>query len=413
MNKPESIPLSLLIPDRKNANKGTARGGGALETSLRTYGAGRSILVDKNNQIIAGNKTAEAAASIGLENAIVVDTDGSQVVVVRRSDLEIDSTHGRGLAIADNRIAELNLAWDGQALDEILSEGADLSFLFTDSELDDLIDRSENLQLDGTEDEVPEAPAEPVTKAGDLWLMGDHRLLCGDSHDENDLAKLLNGKLVDMVFTDPPYAIYGSSTGLEADVADDKMVMPFFRQTFAAISKACKNFAHIYVTCDWRSWASWWQSLKNAPNIKCKNMIVWSKGKGVGAMYGNAHELIMFCDKTPKKKAMTKAQSGARTVPMEPNVWAISTAAAGEREQGGSHNAQKPVELIQKAIKNSSDKGDIIADFFMGSGSTLAAAEIAGRRCYGMEIDPKYCDVIVERWQNLTGGTAERIACKK
>ena len=133
------------------------------------------------------------------------------------------------------------------------------------------------------DDEIPEVE-EAITKLGDLWLLGEHKVLCGDATKKEDVEQLMDGQKADMVFTDSPYAIFGSSTGVASDISDDNMVRPFFRDILIASSKILKDFGHVYCCCDWRSWASWWEMAKRT-DLDPKNMIVWDKGGGQGAMY--------------------------------------------------------------------------------------------------------------------------------
>jgi DNA modification methylase len=258
-------------------------------------------------------------------------------------------------------------------------------------------------------DTQPEIPAKPVTVPGELIIMGPHRLLCGDSTNAAHLAKLLDGELVDLVFTDPPYAIFGSSTGVNNDVADDKMVRPFFRDILHQAKTALKAFGHLYVCCDWRSWSAWW-AVAAEVELAVKNMIVWDKGGGLGAMYGNAHELLLFASNAHRQRVVTgKNKPTGERVVGDANVWRINRATDDERDAGGRHNALKPQALVARAIENSTDAGQCVLDLFGGSGSTLLACEALGRVNRSMEIDPGWCDVIVTRWETATGLAATRI----
>lgn len=253
--------------------------------------------------------------------------------------------------------------------------------------------------------EVPPPPETPITQPGDLWLLGEHRILCGDTTQDTDVARLMDGKLAQMVWTDPPYAIYGSSTGIGSDIADDKMVRPFFLDILRVARDNIDVFGHVYIACDWRSWPSWWEMAKRA-ELAPKNLIVWDKGgSGLGSSYANTYELVGFFAKLPKQHVMTGGQTGQRQVHAS-NVIRMNKVPGGQRE----HNAQKPVELVVDQIGNSSDPGDLIVDWFAGSGTTLIAAETTGRRCNLMEIDPRYVETCVKRWEGFTGKKAERIA---
>jgi DNA modification methylase len=250
------------------------------------------------------------------------------------------------------------------------------------------------------EDAVPEAPAVPVTVEGDVWLLGRHRLMCGDSTSIDAVERLMDGQKADMVFTDPPYALFGNSTG--AAVADDKMIRPFFRDIGKAIFLSAKQGSHFYSCLDWKSWAAVMDSYAGA-GLTVKNMIVWDKGHGaLGQAYRSRHELIMFgvCANAGISITKTAAVSSKRQI-TDVNVWQCP-----REPKKGMHAALKPQELIKRAVNNSSSSGELVLDLFGGSGSTLIACEDLARDCRMMELDPKYCDVIIKRWQDFTGQQA-------
>lgn len=264
-------------------------------------------------------------------------------------------------------------------------------------------------ESNGSGEAPPSMPPIPITVPGELIILGEHRLLCGDSTNAEHVAKLLGGETVGMVFTDPPYAIFGSSTGVKSDVADDKMVRPFFREVLRMAKGALKPYGHLYVCCDWRSWSAWW-SVAGEVELAVKNAIVWDKGGGMGGMYMNAHEFIMFASNAPKLKITGQKRAGERVV-ADMNVWRI--ARANKEEQGEDrHNAQKPLALVARAVENSTEPGESVLDLFGGSGSTLIACENLGRPCRMMEMEPAWCDAIVSRWETATGLAATRIPPK-
>jgi DNA modification methylase len=272
---------------------------------------------------------------------------------------------------------------------------------FTDDELQFTEPEVEGLTDD---DDVPEVE-EAITQQGDLWILGEHRLLCGDATKKEDVERLMDGQKADMVFTDPPYALFGNSTGV-AGITDDKMVKPFFRDIFNACRNNTKLYSHIYICCDWHSAFSL-ESVGREIKLTAKNLCIWDKGDGgVGAMYQQCYEMIWFFANSPifnKTTGGKKIGDGERTVNGKPNIWRHNRA-----NKDRKHTAQKPVEMISNAINNSSDINGICIDMFLGSGSTLIACEKTNRKCYGMEIDPHYCDVIVKRWEDYTGNKAER-----
>jgi DNA modification methylase len=231
--------------------------------------------------------------------------------------------------------------------------------------------------------------------------------MCGDATKEEDVEKLMAGQDADMVFTDPPFAIYGSSTGVGQSVTDAGIVRPFFRAMCQAYSRITEWFGHIYVCCDWWSYPVLVSEAED--QLAVKNMIVWRKpGRGgQGSCYLNCHELIIFFVNQPEQKSMFDKPGSKRKI-YDPNVWDAKIVPVGKR----GHFAQKPMENIQRAIGNSSDQGLSVADLFGGSGSTLIACEQLNRKCYMMEIEPKYIDVIIERWQDFTGRKAKLVSKK-
>jgi DNA modification methylase len=270
----------------------------------------------------------------------------------------------------------------------------------------------------GEDEDVDDADIDPnrppTAKDGEMWILGEHRLLVGDSQTteaiDRVLAAMRGGVLGEprcqVVVTDPPYAIYGSSTGVGSDVADDKMVRPFFEAMWRHVYRVLPWEGHAYQFCDWRSWAAVWESAKRG-GVVGKNMLVWDKhGSGLGNNYANTHELIGFFVKSPPKKFMKRSQKKAddekhRPI-LRPNILRFPRPHGEERP----HNAAKPVDLIAELITNSSDEGDVVLDMYGGGGSTLMAAERVGRRCAMIEIEPRAVDKIVARWERRTGGTA-------
>lgn len=254
-------------------------------------------------------------------------------------------------------------------------------------------------------DDYGDPPEKPITQPGDMWELGDHRLLCGDSTDDEQVDRLIGGRRVHMVLTDPPFAIYGSSTGIGADIADDKMVRPFFEKVLRTCFRVVPLFAHVYVNTDWRSWAAMWEAAKRS-GLSAKNCIVWDKGSaGLGSNYANCYELVGYFVKLPAAKAMkSSAPTGQRQV-HKPNIMRVGRVMGKERE----HNAAKPVALLSEFIKNGSDTGQVVLDLFGGSGSTMLAAEKEGRTALLMEVEPKWADVIVKRWERHTGRKAKRV----
>lgn len=365
--------------------------------------------------VIAGNHRVRAAKNAG----------ATHIPVIRIVCTDIEAER---MARADNRTHDLGEGDDPElllaSLQRIADEGdgslegtgyTDLDLAALEAEVaaldDDEADGGGASEDDDAKpdegDETWHVPEEPITELGDVWILGEHRVMCGDTMRLENRRELFGRETVSLVLTDPPYAIYGSSTGIGADIADDKMVRPFFDALSRMIAKTVKVFGHVYVCCDWRTYAIIFESNK-AAKLSPKNCIVWDKGGGLGSSYANCHEFISFFAKLPPPTAMkSSTQRGQRTV-LAPNVMKYNRVVRDERE----HNAAKPVGMFEWLIGNSSDVGDLVADFFLGSGTTVIAAEKTGRRCYGFELEPKYCDVIVARWERLTGKKATRVAAK-
>lgn len=250
--------------------------------------------------------------------------------------------------------------------------------------------------------DLPEAPR---SQRGQVWKLGDHLVACAEAFEAETVPRLLGGELAAAVVTDPPYAIYGSSTGVASSVADDSMVRPFFATMFRTIAAHVAHFGHVYVFCDWRSWSSLWDASKGS-GLVVGNMFVWDKqSSGLGFFYLNCHELVMCLSRVPAHRFMKQeGDSGARGVP-RPNLQPFPRVSGEERE----HNAQKPVDLAAEFVRNSTEPGDLVLDMFGGSGTTLIACEELGRRARLCEKEPGWVDVIVNRWETMTGRRAELV----
>jgi DNA modification methylase len=374
-----------------------------LKASLARFGVVEPIVWNRRSgRIVGGHQRAKALAAMGVEETDVVSVDLGEV-------------EERALNVALNSSAIAG-EWTESALaimDEVAKAQPDLAdairFDVLEAELSATFRHAEAearkvAAKESAAHEPPDAPSVARTEPGDLWRCGDHRVLCGDSTDPEVVTRLMAGERADVVFTDPPYAIFGSSTGVGGTVTDDKIVRPFFRDVLAAAQVATRLFAQVYVCCDWRSWPSWWEAAKRT-RMEPKNLIVWDKGQtGLGFNWANTYELVGYFMNAPEVKALkTPGPTGTRGV-MQPNLIRCDRVPGAHRE----HYAAKPVELCRVFLEAGSDRGDLALDLFAGSGSTLAAAEECGRRCVTVEIDPKYVDVTVARWERLTGKKATR-----
>lgn len=373
--------------DHKNARKRTDRSAALIAESLKRYGAARSIVIDEDGRILAGNGTVEGARKAGISKLRIIEAEGDELIAVRRAGLSEDEKVG--LALADNRSSDLS-DWDNEMLRQ-LSEEHDLTPWFEDDELLAEVLEPEKGKTDP--DDVPEAPAEPITKPGDLWILGNHRLLCGDSTDVLAVERLMDGKKADMVFTDPPYGMsYQSNMRTKsarfAVIENDDRIITDWLPLATAFST---GFCFVWTT--WKVLDQWLAVTKNFAPLT--NMVVWDKGGGgIGDLkktYSTDHEIALVFNRGAE---LTGKRIGS--------VWDIGKDRAAEYV----HPTQKPVALAEQALDTTTKRGHIILDFFGGSGSTLIACERQHRHARLMELDPAYCDVIVKRWEDFTGNTA-------
>lgn len=391
VDRAERWPIERLVPYARNARTHSDAQIAQIASSIREWGWTTPILVDEDGTVLAGHGRLAAARQLQMHDVPVIIASGW-------SDAK-----RRAYILADNKLA-LNSGWNDQILAlELADIGNDFDLKlvgFTSDEVAALTPEQVKPELTD-DDAVPDVPEQPITVLGDIWLLGKHRLMCGDSTSTDAVDKLMEGKMADMIFTDPPYALFGNSTGI-GGVADDKMVRPFFRDILTECKTRVKRYGHVYVCCDWHS-AFVIESISREVELTAKNLIVWDKGSGgVGTMYQHCYEFVWFFGNTPKQTTTTKTGSGERIVQGVPNIWRFPRVNASERE----HNAAKPVDMICVPLEASSDKGSVVLDLFGGSGSTMIACEKTGRIARMMEMEPKYCDVIVKRWQDYTGQQA-------
>ena len=404
---PSSFPVSRkkladLTQDSRNANKGTARGAQLIQASLRDYGAGRSILLDKHGRIIAGNKTAENAGAIGLDNVLVVQTEGDQLVAVQRMDLDLEDPKARALSIADNRASEVSLDWDIEVLKELATEIA-LAPFFSPDELEKMWPQN---ALIGDEDDAPEVPAEPVTKLGDLHALGEHRLLCGDSTSAADVERLMGGTPCNLMVTDPPYGVKLDQSWRD-EALGSRSMGPGNKNLVAGDDRAdweavwrlfAGDVAYIWHASQFTDLVK--GSLERA-GFETKQQIIWNKsimvmGRGD---YHWKHEPCWYA----VRKGKPHGWVGDRK---QVTVWDAASPnhiMSGSKEERTDHPAQKPIVLFEIPLNNHTKAGDACFDPFGGSGSTLIACEKTNRRCFMMELSPAYCDVICQRFLNATG----------
>lgn len=393
--------ISDLRFDDKNFNAHTEYGMSLLEKSLRENGAGRSILIDKDNNIIAGNGIIEAAGNIGLEDLQIVETDGTKIVAVKRTDIALDSKEGREMALADNATAAEDLSWDRGNIEEVSEKfGIDPGDWISDW------DKDEDAEVE--EDEAPEADESepPKPELGRVYQLGNHRLMCGDSTDAGTVAILMDGQNADLWMTDPPYnvEIVGGSHAESPEerkkkggltIQNDKMsseeFADFLSRGYAVASSVMKPGAAFYIWhCDSEGIA--FRKPLSDNGLKLSELLIWNKSHLVmGRLdYQPKHEPCLYGWKEGESHNWYGDRKQTTVIDWErPSV-------------NKEHPTMKPVGLIGYLIQNSTKKGESVLDTFGGSGTTLIACEQLGRKCYMMELDPRYCDVIRKRYWKLT-----------
>ncbi|HHU83390.1 MAG TPA: site-specific DNA-methyltransferase, partial [Firmicutes bacterium] len=358
-----------------------------LVRSIKEYGWTNPVLVSADGYVLAGHARLKAAEKAGIEEVPVIY-------------LPLEGAKADAYLIADNRLQD-ETDWDYEKLEDLLQEldAGEFDLELTGFDMEEIEDLMTQLHMpeEIVEDEVPEPPEEPITKLGDLWLLGRHRLLCGDSTDQTVVAKLMENQLADMIFTDPPYNVdYTGKTKdaltIKNDAMEDKNFRNFLVAAFKNMVDASKAGAPIYV-CHADSEGLNFRSAFREAGWDLKQCIIWVKQHFVMGRqdYHWQHEPILY---GWKPGAAHKFYGGRN----QSTIWQIDRPMASRE-----HPTMKPVSLCAKAIENSSKAGDIVLDLFGGSGSTLIACEQLNRTCYMTEIDPVYCDVIVQRYINLKG----------
>lgn len=401
------LPLSKLNPYAKNARTHSRKQISQVADSIRTFGFNVPILVDEDLTVLAGHARMEAAKSLGLES----------VPCVRLSHM--NKAQKKAFILADNKLA-LNAGWDEDLLSIELNDLIKLDkdfeigvMGFSSAEIDVLLD-SLAFEDPGNprEDRLPAVPEAPVSGHGDLWLLGPHRLLCGNALSSDDCKRLLGGMKAQMIITDPPYnvPIAGHVSGLgrirhrEFAAASGEMTSAefttFLEAAFRNLAASSTDGSIHMVFMDWRHMTEV-QGAGSRVYTELKNLIVWVKDNGgMGSFYRSRHELI-FVFKNGTAAHVNNFGLGQHGR-YRTNVWNYKgmNSFGGKRdEELGLHPTVKPVGLLADAIKDVSTRDSVILDLFGGSGSTLVAAHKTGRRGFLMEIDPVYCDRSIRRWQ--------------
>ncbi|MDP9367346.1 MAG: hypothetical protein M3Q03_03555, partial [Chloroflexota bacterium] len=397
----EVAALSSLTPDPRNARKHSDRNLAQIEAALREVGTGRSIVVDEAGVILAGNATVQAAMHAGLTRVRLIEADGTDLVAVRRTNLTPEQK--RRLALFDNRAAEL-AEWDTEVLASLADE-LDLSDLWEPDELADLLAQAEESPPDllGDPDEVPPLPADPISQPGDLWLLGKHRLLCGDATKAQDVQRLMAGEIATCLWTDPPYGVnYQGGTPDALTIANDNPdgLEGLLRSAFAHVAEVLLPGAPFYVAHPAGPLSLVFGQVVTELGWRLRQTLVCVKdGLVLGhADYHYRHEPILYGYLPGGTGRRGRGGKGWFGDDAQTSVFEIPRPKASP-----DHPTSKPVALITAMLANSTRPGDLVLDPFGGSGSTLVACEQLGRQARLLELDPKYGDVVVRRWEDLTG----------
>lgn len=394
----ESVPIESVVVNPLNPRRNEA----AIEPvarSIQAYGFLNPLICDEDLNLAAGHTRLAAAQRLGLTEVPVIRVPG------------LVGSRFQGFAIADNRTAEL-AEWDQELLSKIIAElnldvDFDLSALgFDDMEITKLLDLNFT-EAEKDEDDAPPLPEEPVSRLGDLYILGDHRLLCGDSTSLDEMRHLLEGEQVDCFLCDPPYGVAYKSRGKNREqwgtIKNDDLSLDglesFLTQVFSNVVSHCRPGATAYI-CHGISMAGIRIAFERAfiaAGFRLSSTIVWVKQ--VASMghqdFRERHECLLY-------GWIGEGHHRVRDR-RETTVWEI------DREGNYRHPTQKPVALFSRALRNSTIRGEIVLDCFVGSGTTIIACEQLGRRCFAMELEPKYVDVAVQRWEQYTGKKSQLI----
>ena len=425
------MPTARLVPYARNARTHSDQQIAQIATSMAEFGFVNPILIGDDNVIIAGHGRLMAAQRLGMSEAPVIVLG------------HLTAAQRRALVIADNKIGE-NAGWDeaqlSQELQALLADGFDLGLLgIPENELDALLAEAEGgpEMSDDAADAIPAPPAEPITKPGDIWALGKHRLCCGDATDPAAIARLMRGEQATLMFTSPPYAQQRDYGAAKEKVGDWDALMQgvFAAAPVTAEAQVLVNLGLVHRDSEWQPYWEGWVEWMRASGWRRFGWYVWDQGPGLPGDWNGrlapSHEFIFHFNRAPRKpyKTVPSKHAGevlgggglrgadgtvhAKTGPgnaiqshrIPDSVFRIMRHKGG-LGAAGSHPAVFPVALVEAVLTAFSDPGDLIYEPFCGSGTQIVAAERAGRRCFAMELDPVYCDVAVRRWEMATGRKA-------
>lgn len=368
----QEVNIADLKPYERNAKQHGSEQVKKLCDSIREFGFISPCLIDSDLNVIAGHGRIMAAREMGMEKVPCLFVEG------------LTETQRKAYILADNRLTELG-EWD---MDIVNAELMDLDLADFDVSLTGFDFELPEEQDEIEEDDVPELEDETTVQRGYIYQLGDHRLMCGDSTSREDVAALMGGQRADMVFTDPPYGYEYESNFQDTFkmLKNDDKILDFVGASYEVMQENCP----VYSFCGWQTLRKWLEYFDDT-RLSMKNIIVWEKNNwsmgDLKGAYAGQYEIIIYLNKGRVEL------KGAR----DTDIWKF------DREPPKEHPTMKPVELIVYALRKSSEVGGVILDLFGGSGSTLIACEQTGRKCCMMELDPHYVDVIIKRWENLTG----------
>lgn len=397
-----------LVPDRRNARSHSRRQIEQIVASIQSFGFTNPILIDAEGSIIAGHGRLQAAKIIGMPEVPTILLRG------------LTDAQKRALRLADNKIA-LNAGWDAELLKVELTDLStlnldfDLSLTgFSPGEIDVILDGGS----DPDDELIPAIPKDPRTKPGDIWILGEHRVGCGDGRDQAFLTTVIGeGQKIDAAFLDPPYNVrisgHANARGRHREFAmasgemSDEEFRAFLAETLGVCARVSRDGSVHFVCMDWRHMDD---LLAVAADVydDLLNLCIWNKSNaGMGSLYRSKHELVFVyrVGSAPHFNAVELGKHGRNRT----NVWdyaSVNSMKGSRREDLALHPTVKPVGLVADALKDVTKRGELVLDVFLGSGTSLIAAERIGRRFRGVDIDPAYVDVAVERWCAMTGRTA-------
>ena len=424
----EYWPLAQLKPYARNAKTHDADQVAKIAASMAEFGWTVPVLVAADGELIAGHGRILAAAYLGLSEAPVIVLG------------HLTEAQRRAYRIADNKLTELG-GWDDalllQELQALLAEDFDLGLIgIPDDELDALLADADNRPAisDDVADAIPEPPGEPITKPGDIWTLGKHRLCCGDATDLAAVARLMRGEQATLMFTSPPYAQQRDYGAAKEKVGDWDALMQgvFAASPVTTDAQLLVNLGLVHRDCEWQPYWQGWVEWMRKSGWRRFGWYVWDQGPGLPGDWNGrlapSHEFIFHFNRAPRKPhktvpskhagetlgggglrgadgtvhAKTGTGNAIQSHRIPDSVFRIMRHKGG-LGAAGSHPAVSPVALVEAVLTAFSDPGDLIYEPFCGSGTQIVAAERAGRRCFAMELDPVYCDVAVRRWEMATG----------